>query len=128
MKPVAQEQSMGCGVACVASKFDISYKKALNLFDNKQNSVDAGYMMNDLANAMLKKRKSTFKIIKAKNNMRTTIGDIVFISWPEPHGHYLLKTKQGWMNSWINHPNITPAKAGYQKKIKGKILWILREI
>ena len=44
-----------------------------------------------------------------------------------PAGHYLLKTKKGWMNPWINYPQIKPAKAGFQQKIPGKIQWIIFE-
>jgi hypothetical protein len=85
MKPIAQEQGMGCGVACVASKLGISYKKAINLFDNPEHSADKGYMLKDLAKAIQKIIAGNLKIIKTKRNMRIKIGDIVFISWPEPY-------------------------------------------
>ncbi|MFH1915958.1 MAG: hypothetical protein ABIJ21_01725 [Nanoarchaeota archaeon] len=56
-------------------------------------------------------------------------GTIVFIerNTTYPAGHYLLKTSRGWMNPWINYPKIKPAKAGFQQKIPGKILWIIFE-
>lgn len=40
-------------------------------------------------------------------------------------GHYILRTKKGWMNPWINYPSISPARAGFQKRLPGEVQWIL---
>jgi len=54
-------------------------------------------------------------------------GAIVFVerSKKYPAGHYLIKTKKGWMNPWINFPNISSAKSGFQKVLPGKAQWII---
>ena len=59
--------------------------------------------------------------------MLNTEGVIVFIerSKKYPAGHYVIKTKKGWMNSWINFPNIFPAESGFQKDLPGKAQWII---
>lgn len=57
-------------------------------------------------------------------------GTIVFIAKSKkyPEGHYLLKTSKGWMNPWVNFPEITPARAGFQKRLPGKVVWVMHEV
>lgn len=43
MNYVAQKDEMGCGVACVANRLEISYDKALELFDNPEDARTVGY-------------------------------------------------------------------------------------
>ena len=127
-KPITQEHPMGCGVACTASICGISYEKALNLF-NKNHASTRGYYLKEIILA-LKKRKENYQGSKVNNNTKKylkMLGSIVFIrrSKKYPAGHYLLKTKKGWMNPWINHPKISPAKSGFNKKLPGKAQWVL---
>ncbi|HEB46924.1 MAG TPA: hypothetical protein ENI22_00455 [Candidatus Pacearchaeota archaeon] len=127
-KPITQEHPMGCGVACVASLLGISYEKALNLF-NKDHTSTKGYYLKDIILA-LKKKKLNYQDSKVTNNAKKYLkipGSIIFIrrSKKYPAGHYLLKTKEGWMNPWINYPKINPAKAGYNRKLPGEAQWIL---
>ena len=127
-KLTAQEHSMGCGVACVASLLGISYKKSLRLF-NKKYASTRGYYLKELALALSKKGLD-YKYSKITDVTKKSLkipGSIVFIrrSKKYPAGHYLLKTDKGWMNPWINYPKINPAKSGFQKKLPGEPQWVL---
>lgn len=129
MKAVVQEHGLGCAVACVASLLGTSYKKALKLFSEKSHAYRRGYYCIEICEAIRKGRmKYNFKKITPKTKgLLKKNKVIVFIS---PYrkviaGHFLLKTSRGWMNSWINFPIITPAKAGFQKKIPGKARWVI---
>ena len=129
-KPITQEQTMGCCIACVASLLGLSYKKALELF-RKEYASTRGYYLKDLILALNKKGlKYTYSKFNGNNKKYLgMLGSIVFVkrSKKYPAGHYLLKTSKGWMNPWINYPNINPAKSGFNKEIPGEIQWILYE-
>lgn len=127
-KLVAQEDPMGCGIACIASLLKITYDSAKRLFP-KDYSSTRGYYIKEISNA-LEKKGLVVKYGKFNNKTKEYAnkeGSIVFIKRSEkfPYGHYLLKTDKGWMNPWINYPKINPAKAGYEKNIPGEIQWII---
>lgn len=132
MKIITQEAPMGCAIACAASLVGLSYKKMRLLFSNGETrDYSTGFYNRDIVQA-LDKAKLTVKTysIRQWGNKKIPPGTIVFIG-PSPKylaGHYLLKTKQGWMNPWINSPNINPAKGGFQKKIPGKIRWLITKV
>lgn len=128
MKAIAQEHPMGCGLACVAFVIEQPYSSILKLTNEYKASVK-GYYCRELI-SFLKKfglnyehKKFTEKTKKYLNKE----GTIVFIkrSKKYPGGHYLVRSKNGWMNPWINYPNINPAKAGIAKKLPGQVQWIL---
>ena len=129
MKPIPQEAPMGCAIACVASFLSLSYKETRKLFkDGKTREYTTGFYNRDI----LKTLKKRGIVAKAHNfnkthNKKLKPGIIVFVerSNKYPAGHYLLKTKKGWMNPWINFPIINPAKAGFQKKLPGRARWII---
>jgi ABC-type bacteriocin/lantibiotic exporter with double-glycine peptidase domain len=127
-KKVAQEHSMGCGMACVASILKIKYEDALEL-SNKKYAFRRGYYYKDLISALRKKglRYKSAKVNTGNMKYMNKPGSIIFIkkSKKYPVGHYVLKTRRGWMNPWINYPKINPAKAGFQKKLPGKAQSIL---
>jgi len=127
-KLIAQEHPMGCAIASTASLLESSYKKTLRLFDKSYTST-RGYYLKDIIWA-LKKRGFNYKYSKVTNKTKRYLeipGSIVFIrrSKKYPAGHYLLKIKNGWMNHWINYPEINPTKAGVNKKLPGKAQWVL---
>ena len=127
---ISQEHIMGCSVACVASLLGISYKKSLKLF-NKKYVFTRGYYLKDIVLALKKKRIIyNYSKVNDKNKKHLKIpGTIVFIKRSKKYsaGHYLLKTNKGWMNSWINYPEIN-SKAGFNKKLLGESQWILYKI
>ena len=128
MKLIAQEASVGCAIACAASLTSLSYKQMRSYFDNAKRESTTGFYNRDIIKA-LSKSKITARAssIKRFGKRSIKIGTVVFIKPSKKYlaGHYLLKTKNGWMNPWINYPNINPAKAGYQKKLLGKVAWVI---
>jgi len=129
---IVQEDPMGCGIACIASITGKSYKEAKKFFDNPEFSASRGFYCRELVKALGKKGiKYGFKKFKKDYQNKLKInGSIVFIKRNKkyPLGHYLLKTKKGWMNPWINFPKISLAKAGFQKKLPGEAQWIIFSI
>lgn len=132
MKLVSQEAPMGCAIACTASLVNKSYQQMRRFFvDAKIKESTLGFYNRDIVR-VLSKLNLVSKVFSRRKfgNRKIKIGTIVFIrrSKEYPFGHYLLKTKKGWMNPWINYPNISPAKAGYQEKLPGCISWVIEEI
>lgn len=129
MKSTVQEQPMGCAVACVASLCGISYKSALNLFMNKSYASTRGYYCKEISQALLKRGLNYgWKKVSPKTHyLLNKEGIILFVARSKkyPAGHFLLKTSKGWMNPWINYPQIATAKAGFQKGLPGKPQWIM---
>lgn len=129
MKIITQEAPMGCAIACSASLAGLSYKQMRKYFDNgKVKERTSGFYNRDIISALGKIGISVKAFsIRKWGNRRIKVGTIVFIerSKKYPMGHYLLKTKKGWMNSWINYPNINPAKAGFQKTLPSKARWFI---
>ena len=120
MKSITQEEQMGCGIACVAIILNKSYRYTKNFFDNPEYSSSRGYYCREIVKVLNKRGKDyTFSRINEKNkHLLNKEGVIVFIERDKkyPFGHYLTKTKMGWMNPWINFPAISPAKSGFQKR------------
>ena len=127
MNAVVQEQPMGCGIACVASAAGTTYATVLRKVDAKHAS-GRGYYCSELV-AALRKCGLTYSYGKAsahRKEMRHE-GTIVFIARSKqyPAGHYLVRTRRGWMNPWLNYPCITPARAGFNQRLPGKAEWVL---
>jgi len=128
MELVAQEHTMGCGIACVASAAGVSYEEALSKTESAL-ILKRGCYLRELKEALKKLGHNyNYKKYSEKDyDLLKNPGTIVFIrrSTNYPNGHYLLKTKKGWMDPWINCPEIAPAKAGYCKELPGEPQWIL---
>lgn len=125
---VPQEEPMGCAVACAASLFGVSYKKAVKLFGKNYNPK-VGSFCNQII-CVLRKAGLNYKYSRLTPKTKKFLnveGTIVFIKPTKkfPFEHYLLKTKNGWMDSWINIPKMNPAKAGFQKNLPGKPQWLI---
>lgn len=128
IRKVVQEHLMGCGIACIASVAGVTYLEALKLVTAKYAST-RGYYCRDIINA-LRKSGLRYDYKKVTPNTRKYMkkeGTIVFVkrSAKYPYGHYFVKTNKGWMNPWINYPNISQAKAGINKKLQGKAQWVI---
>ncbi len=125
---ITQEHTAGCGIACIASILNIDYNEALSFF-NKEYVSRRGYYCGEMVK-VLNKNGLNYRYSKANSKTKRLLskpGTIAFIGHSKnyPIGHYLLKTDKGWMNPWINYPNVNPAKAGFQKKLPGKVKWII---
>ena len=118
---------MGCGVACMACVLGIGYSKAIKLVSSK-NASSKGYYCKDITKALRNSGLNYYyKKVTSKTKKYLKIeGTIVFIkrSIRYPKGHYLVKTKKGWMNPWINFPE-KPIKAGFNKRLPGKAQWVI---
>src|SRR3989344_4598019 len=123
MKAVVQKHLMGCGIACVAFVTKNSYDIIFRTFDSKYAST-RGYYCKELIKALEKfGLKYDYKKVNEKTKHYLEKEDsIIFIkrSVRYPSGHYLVYTKEGWMNPWINYPSVYPVKAGFDKKLPGE--------
>lgn len=129
MKLITQEAFMGCAIACCASLAGLPYKQMKNYFDDgKTKEQTTGFYNRDIVSALGKLKIQTRAFsVKRWGNKKIKHGTIVFVGRSKnyPAGHYLLKTKNGWMDPWKNYPNINSAKAGFQKTLPGKARWII---
>ncbi len=129
MELVTQQEPMGCGIACVAVALNKSYQSTKKLFDNPECAFTRGYYCRELIK-VLNTKFDDYTFAKVNNENEKLLGKngtIVFIERNKnyPSGHYLIKTKKGWMNPWSNFPVISPARSGFQKTLPGKAQWII---
>lgn len=128
---VAQEEGIGCGLACVASELGVTYQRARRLSGRPESSYTDGYSCQDLVRILNDNgRNYAFRDVKdGDDQILQRDGTIVYVKDGEDDllGHYLLKTENGWMDSWANWPNIKPAKAGYCKELPGIPKWVIHE-
>ena len=120
---------MGCAIACVAFLLGISYKNAKEMFRHPEHSFTRGFYCGEITR-VLNKGGLNYVFSKIKNEQVKIINNLGVIVFTErnkdyPGGHFLVRVKNGWMNPWINFPNITPAKSGFQKNLPGNIQWII---
>jgi hypothetical protein len=129
LRKIVQKHPMGCGIACIACVSDSTYSGAIK-FLNARYAFTRGYYCRDIVKALEKlglRYAYGRSTAKNKRYLRRK-GTIVFIerSSNYPNGHYLAKTGNGWMNSWINYPK-RPIKSGFNRRLPGKAQWILFE-
>jgi len=129
MKPVRQEDQLGCAVACVSFRLNIPYKNSLVLFRyGKRRSKNTGFLCKEVVKA-LEKWGLNYKYSYIKDKIKNKIcqsGTIVFLrrSKKYPVGHYLCRANNKWMDPWINFPD-SKIEAGFRKKLPEKpIYWI----
>ena len=114
MRYVAQKDSMGCGVACVANRLGLSYDQALGLFEYSAYAQSIGYKCKYVVAALqaggldvrLRHIRRELPLPELPN------GAIVFLerSVLYPYQHYLLKVEQGWVDPWINMHDCSDVK------------------
>lgn len=132
---VRQEDSFGCGVACVASVLGINYKKALNLFRNgkKRAQTKANFFCREIADILNKNQKNRYRYKYIKKHLRRKIYQertIVFVKKSNnyPFGHYLVRAEGKWMDPWINiieNKDPDKAKAGWRKRVPGSLSYAI---
>jgi len=127
-KYIAQIHPNGCGVACVAQVLAVTYNQALRFFRNGESAAALrGFYRKDIVEALrLAGKNYRFFYINQKN--RGCIyknGTIVFIAPGRkyPRGHYLVRVKNGWMDPWINRPDVTCGRAGFRRRLPGKPIY-----
>ena len=130
-KSITQEDSFGCGVACVAWITNKSYKRAKKEYFKDANSASIfGYLCRDLVAALAKAKKQySYKYVKGRLRFRD--GYIIFIKRSKryPAGHYFVKTGKGWMDPWINfdyrNAEVNRANSGFRKRLPGKPIYVI---
>lgn len=133
MKPVKQEDGLGCAVACVAFILGITYQKGLLLFE------DGGIRVTDKANfycpeivKILNSKEKNYKWKRLKSISVDLIYlnySIVFIkrSLKYTYGHFLVRYNKAWMDPWINLPDKN-IKAGFRDRLPGKPTYVIYPI
>ena len=124
MKPVAQEDGLGCAVACVAFVLSIPYSQAVDLFNDGRRRVkeEANFYCPEIVKILNNKTKQ-YKWKKLPENVsedEIPEFSIMFVERSKklPFGHFLCKYNNQWMNPWINLPS-TPVNGGFQKALPG---------
>lgn len=128
VQSITQEDEMGCSIACVAFAINDSYENAKKLFTHLEHASTKGYYCGSIAHALKKAGlKYSFRKINDENKkLLSKENSIVFIKKDKnyPEGHFLIKTKKGWMDPWINLPK-KPRKSGFRDKLPGNPTWII---
>lgn len=127
--PIAQKDSFGCGIACVAFVTGISYTNAKHKLFDENKATTGGYSCRDMVRALKKFGKEyDYRYVKAGHFGNNTI---VFIKRSKryPFGHYLCRVGKGWMGLWINFGtrDMDPdhAIAGFRKRLPGRPIYAI---
>jgi hypothetical protein len=114
-KAVTQNHGMGCAVACVASVLGVSYASALKLFDKPESAWGGGYYCHEIVTALARGGLSySYRKVESRLDPALKVGGAIVFTAPSklyPGGHYLVRLARGWMNPWVNCPEIAPAKS-----------------
>ena len=129
MNAVKQEDSYGCGVACVGFILRKDYQKALGLFrEGKQKAETTGFYCKEIVKVLENEGfKYEYRYIKSKIIGKIyKQGSIVFLrrSVKYPEGHYLCRVGKMWMDSWINFPS-GEVRAGLRKRLPEKPIYVI---
>ena len=132
MEPIAQENNFGCGVACTAFLLKINYAVAVGLFEMGEEKTDkTGFKCKDIVKVLNEfGLRYIYKHVgfKIKNKIYSS-GVIVFIrrSKKYPSGHYLVRYRNKWMDSWINFPRMD-RQAGFRRRLPGQPIYMILPI
>lgn len=130
MKPVRQENGLGCAVACVAFVLKIPYSEALtSFFDGKRRiKEEANFYCPEIVKILNSEGLSyVWQKLKKKNlGVIDKNLSIVFIkkSSKYPYGHFLCRYNNSWMDPWINLPNKN-IEAGFRKELPGEPTYVV---
>ena len=118
LRPVAQLDEWGCGVACVASILRMSYGRARALLEAvKGTEIDARPYGLELHHLALALREHDFNVVadwdQPKRFMPGTIVCVGVDGGETEQEHYIVRTADDrWMDPWINYPMKPHRKAG----------------
>lgn len=130
MKPVRQEDGLGCAVTCVAFVLGVSYQDALKLFEDGKTRVKskANFYCPEIV-MILKDLDKEYSWKKLKSTTEEEIYrdySIVFIkrSKAYPYGYFLARYKDKWIDPWINLPD-RDIRAGYRDELPSEPTYIV---
>jgi hypothetical protein len=127
---ITQELDYGCGVACFAFVCGMTFQQAV-AYLGKEYSVKHGWRPSDLVSGLNRfGYKYRNRYVRKKVDGEYPDGTIVLIERSEvyPVGHYLVVTKVGYMDPWINMPmsnDISLAESGFRNVLPGKAMYVL---
>jgi hypothetical protein len=136
-----QKDLNGCGIACLSNLLNKPYDVIKKDFESKFYTIERGTKMFDLVN-YLKFHKLEYKSKFFNQNKKYKLnkeeadkfsritGSITLIIKNEkyPVGHYLLRTKNGWVDPWLDFPSIDKVRAGIRKELPGNPWYVLYPI
>lgn len=121
-------------ISCVAFICKVDYKSAKSkYFKGLGNSYKTGYLCRDMAKA-LQRAGMSYKSKYVKHKSKFKENSIVFIKRSKRYleGHYLAKSKNDWMDPWINFkankPVLSNAKAGFRKRLPDRAIYVISAI
>ncbi len=134
LESITQKDDFGCGIACVAFICNVSYDHAKNrYFKFPEDAESIGFYCRDLVYSLSKAEKN-YKYKYHKRKMQWKEGMIIYIkrSKKHPAGHYLVRTKNGWMDPWINFDrlnektnNVKNARSGFRQRLPGTPQYVI---
>lgn len=137
MKKTFQHQHdlNGCGIACLANLIGMDYLDTRNDFETKFYKVDRGIKFSDLVKFLNSKGfsySSKFfnhnKYNREEAHKFALIKDSITLIRKNdryPIGHYLLRSKNGWIDPWINYPSINNVHAGLRSELPGEPWYVI---
>lgn len=121
---------MGCAVACVASYCGTDYPAALRLFETDRHAWTRGFYCVEVVEALAKiGQRYTYEAFRSPKHIKIlhTPGSILFLAPSEryPSGHYVLRVENGWMNPWVNFPQMNPVRAAEVSDLEGEVAYVV---
>lgn len=141
MKLQHQKDLNGCGIASLSNLLQKPYDLVKKDFEKKFYTIERGVNIADMVR-YLKTQGLNYKSKffnqnkKYKYNKKeadkysTTPNSITLIikSKKYPVGHYLFRTKKGWIDPWIDYPGIDSVKAGIRKELPENAWYVVYPI
>lgn len=132
MNSITQKHHFGCGVACVAYVLHAKYESILPVLGTDKAS-NRGFYCLELVDALHRfSHQYTWNFVTTKiYDDIFEDGTIVYLkrSKQYPAGHYLARSKNGWMDPWINFNedhDLTRAKSGFINKLPYRPSYIIK--
>lgn len=136
-----QKDINGCGIACLANLLNKPYDWVKNDFEKKFYTIENGVKIFDIVNYLKThnreyqskffNRNKRHKVNKSEADKFSKIEDsmtLIIKSAKYPVGHYLLRTKKGWIDPWYNLPSIDNVRPGIRKKLPDDPWYVLYQV
>lgn len=130
-----QKDLNGCGIACLANLLNKDYDLIKKDFEKKFYPINRGINIADMVRYLKTHNLDyTSKFFNTKNYNASDASKyskisnsitLIVKSEKYPVGHYLLRAKEGWVDSWYNLPSIDNVHAGIRKKLPSNPWYVL---
>ncbi len=142
MKKLQHQKDLnGCGIATLANLLNKNYDEIKKDFEKKFYTIERGINIADMVRYLKTKglaykskffnQNKKYKYNRAEGDKYSKIeNSITLIAKSEkyPVGHYLLRTKNGWIDPWIDLPSIDNVRAGIRKTLPNDAWYVLYPI